>query len=121
MKPEFGPGIYEQVWEAMRTSADNIDACQSMRVELRAALTALLAVLFFCLSVQHKCKFFLRNSYKPLICLLKQQDTHTIFHYKLKNTVFLGSVRCFQVEFSSSDMNQHDSTGIIIISYKLSL
>ncbi|XP_044467758.1 amidase 1-like [Mangifera indica] len=42
VKPEFGPGIYEQVWEAMRTSADNIDACQSMRVELRAALTALL-------------------------------------------------------------------------------
>ncbi|KAJ0078935.1 hypothetical protein Patl1_22686 [Pistacia atlantica] len=42
VKPEFGPGIHEQVWEAMRTSPDNIDACQSMRTELRAALTALL-------------------------------------------------------------------------------
>ncbi|KAJ0080381.1 hypothetical protein Patl1_22676 [Pistacia atlantica] len=41
-KPEFGPGIHEQVWEAMRTSSDNIDACQYMRTELRAALTALL-------------------------------------------------------------------------------
>ncbi|XP_031283292.1 amidase 1-like [Pistacia vera] len=42
VKPEFGPGIHEEVWEAMRTSSDNIDACQSMRTELRAALTALL-------------------------------------------------------------------------------
>ncbi|KAK9215507.1 hypothetical protein WN944_007512 [Citrus x changshan-huyou] len=42
VKPDLGPGISEHVWEAVRTSAENIDVCQSVKTELRAALSALL-------------------------------------------------------------------------------
>lgn len=44
VKPDLGPGISEAVWEAVRTSAENIDVCQSVKTELRAALSALLGV-----------------------------------------------------------------------------
>ncbi|KAK0601916.1 hypothetical protein LWI29_028740 [Acer saccharum] len=42
VKPDLGPGISERVWEAVRTTAEKIDVCQSMKTELRAALTDLL-------------------------------------------------------------------------------
>ncbi|KAI5566471.1 hypothetical protein BDE02_13G022300 [Populus trichocarpa] len=42
VKPELGPGISERVWEAVRTTGENIDACPSVKTELRAALATLL-------------------------------------------------------------------------------
>ncbi|KAK1549169.1 hypothetical protein Q3G72_013194 [Acer saccharum] len=42
IKPDLGPGISERVWEAVRTTVEKIDVCQSMKTELRAALTDLL-------------------------------------------------------------------------------
>lgn len=42
IKPDLGPGISERVWEAIRSTDENIDVCQSVKTELRAALTALL-------------------------------------------------------------------------------
>ena len=46
VKPDLGPGISEAMGEAVRTSAENIDICQSVKTELRAALSALLGVPF---------------------------------------------------------------------------
>ena len=45
VNPDLGPGISERVWEAIRTKEENIDICNSVRIELRAALTTLLGVL----------------------------------------------------------------------------
>ncbi|KAI3470496.1 hypothetical protein Pfo_027159 [Paulownia fortunei] len=42
VKPALGPGISERVWEALRTTDENIDICYSLRSELRAALSDLL-------------------------------------------------------------------------------
>ncbi|KAI8024186.1 Amidase 1 [Camellia lanceoleosa] len=42
VKPDLGPGISERVWEAMRSTDENIDVFASVKTELRAALTALL-------------------------------------------------------------------------------
>ncbi|KAJ4825794.1 Amidase 1 [Turnera subulata] len=42
VKPHLGPGISERVWEAVRTTDENVDLVQSLKVELRAALTTLL-------------------------------------------------------------------------------
>eukprot|EP00257_Ricinus_communis_P013232 XP_015570624.1 amidase 1 isoform X1 [Ricinus communis] len=42
VKPDFGPGLKERIWEAVRSTEENIDAFQSVRTELRAALTNLL-------------------------------------------------------------------------------
>ncbi|KAI8024184.1 Amidase 1 [Camellia lanceoleosa] len=42
VKPDLGPGISERVWEAVRSTDENIDVCTSVKTELRAALTALL-------------------------------------------------------------------------------
>ncbi|KAJ6359811.1 hypothetical protein OIU77_003921 [Salix suchowensis] len=42
VKPELGPGISERVWEAVRTTGENIDACHSVKIELQAALATLL-------------------------------------------------------------------------------
>ncbi|KAK0600618.1 hypothetical protein LWI29_016805 [Acer saccharum] len=42
VKPDLGPGISERVWEAVRTTAEKIDVCQSVKTELCAALTDLL-------------------------------------------------------------------------------
>ncbi|KAI8022731.1 Amidase 1 [Camellia lanceoleosa] len=42
VKPDLGPGISERVWEAMRSTDENIDVFTSVKTELRAALTALL-------------------------------------------------------------------------------
>ncbi|KAK1549164.1 hypothetical protein Q3G72_011008 [Acer saccharum] len=42
VKPDLGPGISERVWEAVRTTVEKINVCQSMKTELRAALTDLL-------------------------------------------------------------------------------
>jgi hypothetical protein len=44
VKPELGPGISERVWEAVRTTGENIDACPSVKTELHAALATLLQV-----------------------------------------------------------------------------
>ncbi|KAL7002594.1 Amidase 1 [Sarracenia purpurea var. burkii] len=44
VKPDLGPGISERVWEAMRSTDENIDDCKSVKTELRAALSALLAI-----------------------------------------------------------------------------
>ncbi|XWS64563.1 hypothetical protein CRYUN_Cryun05aG0014700 [Craigia yunnanensis] len=42
VNPDLGPGISEQVWEAIRTKEENNDICNSVRIEFRAALTTLL-------------------------------------------------------------------------------
>lgn len=42
VKPDLGPGISTRVWEAVTSSDENIDACLSVKTELRAAITALL-------------------------------------------------------------------------------
>ncbi|CAI9102253.1 OLC1v1000494C1 [Oldenlandia corymbosa var. corymbosa] len=40
--PKLGPGLSERVWEAVRSTDENIDACHIVKTELTAALTALL-------------------------------------------------------------------------------
>ena len=50
VKPDLGPGISERVWEALRTTDEKVDVCHSVKTELRAALIALLGVLFIFLS-----------------------------------------------------------------------
>ncbi|KAM7477989.1 hypothetical protein LguiA_026202 [Lonicera macranthoides] len=42
VKPDLGPEISERVWQALRSTDENIDACHSVNNELRCALTALL-------------------------------------------------------------------------------
>ncbi|KAL7000874.1 Amidase 1, partial [Sarracenia purpurea var. burkii] len=42
VKPDLGSGISERVWEATRSTDENIDAYKSVKTELRAALSALL-------------------------------------------------------------------------------
>ncbi|XP_057788804.1 amidase 1 [Salvia miltiorrhiza] len=42
VKPSLGPGISERVWEAVRSTDDNVDVCRLLRGELRAALADLL-------------------------------------------------------------------------------
>ncbi|KAI3747403.1 hypothetical protein L6452_09859 [Arctium lappa] len=42
VKPDLGPGISERVLDALNTSGENIDACESVKTQLREALTALL-------------------------------------------------------------------------------
>ncbi|XVF06118.1 hypothetical protein REPUB_Repub06bG0020200 [Reevesia pubescens] len=42
VKPNLGPGLSERIWDAIRTTYENIDVCNSVRSELRAALTDLL-------------------------------------------------------------------------------
>lgn len=52
VKPNLGPGISERVWEALRTTDENIDACYSVKSELRAALSDLLEVELVCLCLR---------------------------------------------------------------------
>ncbi|GLT90326.1 hypothetical protein SLE2022_082650 [Rubroshorea leprosula] len=42
VNPDLGPGISERVWAAVRTTGENIDTCHSVKIELRAALSALI-------------------------------------------------------------------------------
>ncbi|ONI04550.1 hypothetical protein PRUPE_6G327700 [Prunus persica] len=42
VRPDLGPGIAERVWEAVRTTDENVDVCHSVKTELRVALTDLL-------------------------------------------------------------------------------
>ncbi|XP_065853159.1 amidase 1 isoform X3 [Euphorbia lathyris] len=42
VKPHLGPGIHERVWEAVRSTDENIGICHSVKTELRSALTTLL-------------------------------------------------------------------------------
>ncbi|GLT56262.1 hypothetical protein SLA2020_293160 [Shorea laevis] len=42
VNPDLGPGISERVWEAVRTTGENIDICHSVKIEFRAALSALI-------------------------------------------------------------------------------
>ncbi|KDP23530.1 hypothetical protein JCGZ_23363 [Jatropha curcas] len=42
VEPDLGPGISERVWEAVKMTGGNIDACYSVKTELLAALTTLL-------------------------------------------------------------------------------
>ncbi|KAL2325494.1 hypothetical protein Fmac_024552 [Flemingia macrophylla] len=42
VKPDLGPGISERVSDALRTTAEDIDVCYSIKRELHDALTALL-------------------------------------------------------------------------------
>ncbi|KAL3750167.1 hypothetical protein ACJRO7_011188 [Eucalyptus globulus] len=42
VKPDLGPGISERVREALQTTEENIDICQSVKKELHSALTSLL-------------------------------------------------------------------------------
>jgi hypothetical protein len=45
VKPDVDPGLSEWVWEALRTTDENVDAYHSVKTQLRAALNALLGVL----------------------------------------------------------------------------
>ncbi|CAK9139361.1 unnamed protein product [Ilex paraguariensis] len=45
VKPDLGPGISERVWEAIAATDENIDVCQRMLTELRAALASLVGDL----------------------------------------------------------------------------
>ncbi|PIM99920.1 Amidase [Handroanthus impetiginosus] len=42
VKPNLGPGIAERIWEALKTTDENIDVCHSLKNELRSALSDLL-------------------------------------------------------------------------------
>ncbi|RVW53285.1 Amidase 1 [Vitis vinifera] len=42
VQPDLGPGIRERVWEALGTTDEKIDVCQSLKTEFRSALTDLL-------------------------------------------------------------------------------
>ncbi|KAI3863970.1 hypothetical protein MKW98_031562 [Papaver atlanticum] len=42
VKPHLGPGISERVWEAMRSTDENIKLCHLVKSEIHGALTALL-------------------------------------------------------------------------------
>ncbi|RWR76662.1 amidase 1 [Cinnamomum micranthum f. kanehirae] len=42
VKPDLGPGIFERVWEALKTTDEDTDKCQMVITELRAALGDLL-------------------------------------------------------------------------------
>ncbi|XP_059652497.1 amidase 1-like isoform X2 [Cornus florida] len=42
VKPDFGPGIAERIWEAVRTTDAHIDDCYSVKTEFHAALAELL-------------------------------------------------------------------------------
>ncbi|KAJ8636611.1 hypothetical protein MRB53_010878 [Persea americana] len=42
VKPDLGPGIFERVWEALKTTDEDTDRCQMVITELRAALSDLL-------------------------------------------------------------------------------
>lgn len=42
VKPDLGPGISERVLDALKTSGEHIDECESVKTQLRQALTALL-------------------------------------------------------------------------------
>jgi hypothetical protein len=46
VKPDLGPGL-SWVWEALRTTDENVDVYLSVKTELHAALNALLGVLYF--------------------------------------------------------------------------
>ncbi|XP_059296588.1 amidase 1 [Lycium ferocissimum] len=42
VKPSLGPGIAERIWDALKTTDENIDVCRSVKAELLAALADLL-------------------------------------------------------------------------------
>ncbi|WCJ43173.1 Glutamyl-tRNA(Gln) amidotransferase subunit A [Euphorbia peplus] len=42
VKPHLGPGISERVWEAVRSTDEDVGICHSVQTELRSALTTLL-------------------------------------------------------------------------------
>ncbi|XP_007030866.2 PREDICTED: amidase 1 isoform X1 [Theobroma cacao] len=42
VNPDFGPGISERIWDAIKVTGENVDVCHSVRTELCAALTDLL-------------------------------------------------------------------------------
>ncbi|GLT90304.1 hypothetical protein SLE2022_082460 [Rubroshorea leprosula] len=39
VNPDLGPGIFERVWEAVRTTGENIDTCHSVKIEFYATLS----------------------------------------------------------------------------------
>ncbi|GLT90327.1 hypothetical protein SLE2022_082660 [Rubroshorea leprosula] len=42
VNPDLGPEISKRVWEAVRTTGENIDTCHSVKIEFRAVLSALI-------------------------------------------------------------------------------
>ncbi|RWR76660.1 amidase 1 isoform X1 [Cinnamomum micranthum f. kanehirae] len=42
VKPDLGPGIFERVWEALKTTGEDTDRCHMVITEFRAALSDLL-------------------------------------------------------------------------------
>ncbi|KAG5564804.1 hypothetical protein RHGRI_000869 [Rhododendron griersonianum] len=84
VKPDLGPGISERVWEAVRSTDENIDVCHSVKTELRVALTALLGVsiplgtydnlaVSVSLLAKHGSDGFLLNLVETLYGTLKEQ------------------------------------------------
>lgn len=48
VKPNFGPGLAERILDAINTSEEHVDACESVKAQLREALGALLGVINSC-------------------------------------------------------------------------
>ena len=73
VKPDLGPGISERVWEAIRTTDENVDVCHSVKTELRAALNALLGVLSLSMLLNASTKLGLSTwkSHNPTIIFFK--------------------------------------------------
>lgn len=44
VNPDFGPGIHERVWGALKVTDEDIDACHTVKSELKSALGELLEV-----------------------------------------------------------------------------
>ncbi|CAL1393549.1 unnamed protein product [Linum trigynum] len=42
VKPDFGPGLAERIWEAVESTVEHVEICRSVKSELRDALSALL-------------------------------------------------------------------------------
>ncbi|KAL5982562.1 Amidase 1 [Asimina triloba] len=51
VKPDLGPGISERVSEAVRTTGENVGACQAAMAELRSSLGSLLEVGYRILAI----------------------------------------------------------------------
>ncbi|GKV20645.1 hypothetical protein SLEP1_g30742 [Rubroshorea leprosula] len=85
VNPDLGPGISEGVWEAVRTTGENIDTCHSVKIEFCAALSALIGVsiplgmhdnlpVSISLLARHGSDSFLLNLVETLYDTLQQES-----------------------------------------------
>jgi hypothetical protein len=86
VKPELGPAISERVWEAVRTTGENVDACHSVKTELHAALATLLQVPLSC---DYKAWIYLA---KEEIIYLESIIVYILLGYKLCSCSVMSSL-----------------------------